>query len=506
MNTSNSSQTVLAKQGSITFLGKIFSKLVDFSFLIAATRLLTPSEYGAYALALSIVLFTKNIGSLNLHRSIDYFVPQYLDENKPRLAGAVVRTVILLATPISVFVAILVTIATPILIEIFSEPGLQRVLPILSLYLIFRLLHDAIISVFNSIKVLKYRVYLDSIIRPGFKLIIGIGLALLGFGAVGLALGHVLALLVAGLVGFSILITKLPWTITDLGTTVSKRSLFNYSFPLVFSGIILSLVAQIDYFVIGYFMDSSSVGIYRVATLLATNIVIFHASLMPVFKPMIAESINNNTELIGRYRLTTRWVTMFTLPVAVVLISGAEAYLNVLFESEYAAVTSLILIVFGQLLNISLGPAGRTLEGLGWTQLKFLNTIFVLVVNVTLNIILVPRLGITGAAVGTMTTLGLTGVLSLLELVLLKDRNFIYIGTSRIWFAIIPALLVGLILASIQNNKIVVFIIPVGVGLTYLGFLNLFRVFNDQDIEIARKIDEKIGYSIVCRLLLIRSQ
>jgi Polysaccharide biosynthesis protein. len=83
----------LAKQGSITFFGNILGKVLGFLFVATATRLVTPEEYGIYTLALSIVLFIQGFVSLNIYRSVDYFIPQFLSNAEYGKAKVTLRNV-----------------------------------------------------------------------------------------------------------------------------------------------------------------------------------------------------------------------------------------------------------------------------------------------------------------------------------------------------------------------------------------------------------------------------
>lgn len=71
----------LARQGGITFAGNVLGRGLGFAFVAVATRLVTPSEYGVFTLGLSIVLFVQGFASLNIYRSVDYFVPQFLSDS-----------------------------------------------------------------------------------------------------------------------------------------------------------------------------------------------------------------------------------------------------------------------------------------------------------------------------------------------------------------------------------------------------------------------------------------
>ncbi|TKX52933.1 flippase, partial [Halorubrum sp. SP3] len=64
--------------------------------------------------------------------------------------------------------------------------------------------------------------------------------------------------------GLIIFIYRVEWIRESEVESVSNRALLSYSLPLVLAGVIYSLVGQIDYFIIGYFLGSAEVGQYQV--------------------------------------------------------------------------------------------------------------------------------------------------------------------------------------------------------------------------------------------------
>jgi O-antigen/teichoic acid export membrane protein len=126
---------------------------------------------------------------------------------------------------------------------------------------------------------MKYYVYLQSIVRPTFKIVFISLLLLLGLELTGLLIGHVIAIGATIVVG-SFLIGRLDFTqnVTNF-QTIPISMLVGYSLPLMFSGMISATIGQIDYYLIGYYMNSADVGIYKVGFLISELILLFHTSL-----------------------------------------------------------------------------------------------------------------------------------------------------------------------------------------------------------------------------------
>jgi O-antigen/teichoic acid export membrane protein len=486
----------LATQGSITFVGNVVGKGLGFAFVILATRLVTPSEYGIFTLSLSIVIFAQGCGSLNLHRGVDYFVPQLLRDGEYGRAKHTLLKVLVIGSATSIVAALIVILLRKPLSVFFDEPRLPIVLLLFVVFIPLRTVLRTLVAVFNSLKKLKYRVALTNVLNPLFRIVGAVVLVSSGAGLFGLVGGYLLGFVVAIGAGSVFLLYEAEWVRkpAPLANATSNRSLLSYAFPLLFAGVIYSLVGQIDYFIIGIFLQSSDVGHYRVGFLLAANLLIVLRALGPVFKPMIAEA--SETSLVRtRYRVATRWITMCTLPLAITLVLAPEVYLSVFFTEQYlAASAAVIALTVGYVLNASFGPEVMVLEGLGYTRLTLINTIVLVGVNGILDVALVPRYGILGAGIATGTAVTVTGALGVIEIYYLRSVQPFTPELLKVWAASVPPTLVGFgISLIVVEDGILAVTLPTIILLFYIIGLRVTGSFTQDDIEIAIQMDNKFG-------------
>lgn len=497
--------TTLATQGSITFFGSIFSRILSFLFLIMVTNLVAPSTFGVYSLALSIILFSKSILDLSIHRSVDYFIPQYLEGSslgKARFIFGSAVFVSLLGTGISVLI---ISGSAPVIADFFTEPQLSTILPILAFALPLLAFRDVTVRLFIAIKELKYKVYLNNLFLPGTKFLTTGILITLGFELFALTVGYVLAVFVVAVLSLFFIMRDVTWLRSYSIERVSPRQIFSYSLPLAFAGVILTTVTQIDYFIIGYVSTTTSkdLAIYRVVTLLGNNLLIFLTSLTPIFKPLVTEVQDDISLLNARFRLAARWILIFTLPLAITLTLLAETYLSLLFTPQYAAGGgALIILLVGYLFNALTGPEGVVLEGLGYTRLTLLNTIIMVVTNTLLDFLLVPRLGIIGAAVGTAVGLAFAVIAGILELSYLRGVSPFNWRTLRVLMSGIPPLLVGRIFVSFPYYPTIWTIsLPFVVLVVYLISLLTIDGFTSEDRIILQLANKHLQSTTLERLL-----
>ncbi|WP_135853692.1 flippase [Halorussus salinus] len=503
MTDDESSLSIVAKQGSITLVGDVVGRGLGFLFVVLVTRLASPSVYGTFTLSLSIVMFVQGLASLNLHRAIDYFVPQHLDDGEVGQAKAVIVHVTRFAGSSSLVFTVLLFVSSGDVGRIFDDPSLEHSLPILALLVPIQTGKNVLLATFNSVKRMELRVLVKNFADPLVRVsVVGVLLSV-GTGIVGLVTGYLLGTLFA--VGAGVLLFRRYvndiWTAQTRET--SRWKLLSYSFPLMFAGLIYSIVGQVDYFIIGYLLDSSDVGYYRVAFFLSINLLIVLKAVTPVFKPLVAENKDNDSVLSKQYTVATRWITMLTLPVAITFTVAPTTYLALFFTPEYATAGLVVVALsMGYFINSMLGPEGMMLEGLGYTRLTLLNTIILITLNTVLDVLLVPELGILGAGIGTATALTVTSVLGVLELNYLRGLHPYSWDFLRVLGAGVPVLAFGELFArTITQTTIAATTLPIVVVAVYVASLRILGAFTERDARIARRIDTKVGYPVVETIL-----
>jgi O-antigen/teichoic acid export membrane protein len=498
----------LAREGGITFFGNIVGKFLGFAFVVAATRLVTPTEYGLFTLGLSIVLFVQGFVSLNVHRSVDYFLPQYLEESDGGRAAAVLRKVFVIGVSASAVGTVAVVAASGLISSVFEEPNLALLLPVLALLIPIQTVFMILVASFNGIKVMKYRVLMKNVLNPLVRTLVAVALVYAGIDALGLVGGQIAGVAFASVVGAYLFFREVDWIRDPQRSTIPNRTLLSYSLPLVLAGVIYSLVGQIDYFIIGYYLSAADVGQYQVAYLLAANLLIVLSAVTPVFKPLIAENTGDDRYVGEMYSLATRWVTMLTLPIAITIALAPDAYLTLLFTDSYsAAAMALVALCVGYLLNASFGPEGMVLEGLGYTRLTLLNSTVLVGTNAVLDILLVPRLGIVGAGIATGTALTVAGVVGVAEIRFLRGCQPFTAQLIRVWTAAVPAFVLGWVASRVLTGLLPLTAgIPLVVGATYVAGLRATGGFTEDDVKLAERFDRILGYSVATPIVAGRSE
>jgi stage V sporulation protein B len=480
--------TTLARQGSITFVGNVINGALGFAIVMLMTRFVSPSVYGLFVLATSVILFMQVFANLGLPLAIDYFVPQYLDNDEYGKAKGVIVQVTATVLVTSSLVALALALSAAAFAEFFEEPALRVGLLLLSVTIPMLAIYNVLLTSYYSIKKLQYRVIMRDLVRPIVRFTATAGLLLAGFGLLGLVAGYIVGLFVAITVGAAVFTYKAWDLLSRELELVAPGPLVKYSVPLAMTSVVFVLMGHVDYFVLGFFLDSDDVGIYRVGYMLGSGLMIIFNSLSPVFKPLIAESRDDIDLVEQRFRIMARWIAGITLPVAIFLSLGASSFLAVLYTPQYAEATAVVaLLAVAFLFNVTFGgPDGSLLQGLGYSRFVFANTLVLFGINLLVSFTLVPFLGMEGAAIGSATALFLVGGLTLAEIYYLDGIHPFTRDFAKIVGAGLPATVAGApVVYVLESDLLIVAVLPIVVVGTYAGTLVLTDAFTDDDARMA---------------------
>jgi len=184
--------------------------------------------------------------------------------------------------------------------------------------------------------------------------------------------------------------------------------------PLLVSGSLFLVISWTDTLMIGYFMDSTDVGVYRIAFKIATLITFIQFAVNSIAAPAIAEfyakddlpSLRKYVKQIGVIN------AVFSVPVALFILIFSEPLLN-LFGAEYGSGAMLLpVLAVGQLVNALAGPVMYILNMTGKEKVSQRIMLWMTGVNIVLNLVLIPQYGLLGAAVATTISMVLWNVIA----------------------------------------------------------------------------------------------
>jgi O-antigen/teichoic acid export membrane protein len=168
---------------------------------------------------------------------------------------------------------------------------------------------------------------------------------------------------------------------------------------------------------LGYFLESADVGIYSVAVRIAGMAVFLLSATNTIFGPTISEltekkQINNLKRLL---KSITKIIFTFSLNFLLFVIVFNKEILTIFGEEYISGGIVLMILTFGQFINASAGSTGMVLVMSGNQKYEVYNSIGICILNIILNIFLIPIYGIEGAAIATATSIIFINIIKVIE-------------------------------------------------------------------------------------------
>jgi O-antigen/teichoic acid export membrane protein len=186
------------------------------------------------------------------------------------------------------------------------------------------------------------------------------------------------------------------------------KSLLKDSWPLILSGIAIMIYMRIDQIMIGSMLSDQAVGIYSAAVKLSETWYFLPMIITASVFPAILNARKKSKELyLKRIQTLYDAFTWFTISVALVVTLLSPFIINLLYGSAFAEAATVLSIHIWAGVFVFWGVASsQYLVAENLTKISFYRTLAGGIINIILNIVLIPIYGIIGAAVATVISYG----------------------------------------------------------------------------------------------------
>lgn len=487
----------VAENAALGVLGNIVLMLLRLGINLVITLSLGAGSYGIYVLAASILAILGVIARLGIPSAMIKFVSQYRALNDiPRLKGTIYWGLSLVLVFSTVLCLGLFSLSHFLNLHIFHKPALTPVLKIMVLSLPFSCFGTVIFASLEGIKLIKYRVLVNQVLVPLCRLsCIALAIAL-GYQLRAVAWSYVLALVLGTMLGGFFLIKSFPEIPRKGPILYERRKITFFSLPLLFAGVFHTILGRVSVLVMGYFLSATMVGIYATAQRFLPLILIPLGAFNTIFAPIISDLFTREKrkELESQFKIGAKWVFMTSLPIFTLLIFFSKQILSI-FGPEFAAHSgAMIVLCIGQMIIAGTGSTGLTLTMTGRPHINLLNSALLCVTSIFLNIYMIPRYGIIGAAWVSAFSISMIQLLLLVEVWYLLGIHPYHLDFLK---PILSCLFSVLLLTAIShiglntNNLIIIPILSTIFLISYGGFLWLLKL-SPEDYVILNNLRERL--------------
>jgi O-antigen/teichoic acid export membrane protein len=444
----------LASGATVALFGRLIGRGLNVLVLILLARFLGPIEFGLYALGWTIVQMGTLLAPLGLDKGVLQFGSRFYKRNSTTTSGIIFQSILFSLIVGLTMSAIIFFLAPLISKDVFNKPDLASVLRKLSpIFLLFAGIKVTAAATRVSQRV-KYSIFVEDILPPLLNLLLFLGLFLIfGWKLHGALIAVSISFIVAFLLAIFYVTRLFPETFSLKSTALTfTKDLISFSLSTSLTGIFSMFIIWTNRLIVGYFLPEADIGIYQVVSQLSLLIPIIMSGFSAIFAPMIADLHHRRkySKLQEIYTISTKWGLYLGIPFILITVMMPMDLLLTIFGKPYTAGSNaLIILMFGQFINLATGAVGWLLMMTGNQKQWLLITFSLFVVSMALGIVLTPRLGLEGAAIATSIGSGTTYLLGILYA---WQRLGLHPYDRRYYKGILATIVTGIILIFFQRT------------------------------------------------------
>jgi O-antigen/teichoic acid export membrane protein len=464
----------VARGGLLNLAGAGVAGLGTVALTLIITRTFPEAAAGAFFTAMSLFLIIEAVASLGAATGTVYFIARLRALGQDHRIPEVVRTATRPVAVVSVAAAVaLVLLAGPaarlLLHGQLGHAGARPAqvaaeLRALALALPFAAMLDVVLGASRGFRSMGPTVVVDRIGRPILQLA-GIGVAAAA-GSTALlaplwALPYVPAACVVWLwfrriqrragparPATPVLVPAARRAPRHAASAATREPLgfWRFTGPRGLAALAQITIQRIDIVLVAVIRGPAEAAVYTAATRFLVagqfgNQAISMAA-QPRFTEMFAQGDHRGANRV--YQATTAWLILLTWPLYLLAVSFGPQVITVFGHSYQAGATVMVILGLTMLLATGCGQVDMVLVTTGRSSWSLVNGLLAVVVNVGLDLALIPRYGITGAAIGWSAAITITNLMPLAQVAATKRLHpfgrgtFISAALCAFSFGVLP--------------------------------------------------------------------
>ncbi len=458
----------IARHTFTIFLVTFAMGVIRYLFKISMARMLDIRGYGLISAVEPIIIFTASLTLTGFASALSKYLSEEMAEDNRKTAENYLATALYYLFPLSIVVAIVVFFLSDFIAQtIFREPDLALLIRIIILIMPVEALWLVLDGLFMGLHESPYYTYCMFVYNV-VMLTAAILLVMAGFSTKGAVTGILVGDLSGLTVAYIIYVKKIKKRIS---LSAGKRSftflkkLIDFAIPKTVTSVSMLILMSFDIFCITYFLGVVYAGLYNAAVPIARMTMAISLSIALPLLPAISEDTARSKEYVQKYLTDAlRYTFAATIPLVILFVLYAEEFIVLFFGEPYReASTALMILSVAMLLKAFFSIFSVTFQGMGKPRVPMNIAVFAVFFNVALNIYLIPRKGINGAAFATLVSM-------VIQFVYLSFKIKEYADYDRIKSDILKIGALSIVMVVIVVLFKNMFLLGTGIGLGMYGF------------------------------------
>ncbi|HZE34562.1 MAG TPA: polysaccharide biosynthesis C-terminal domain-containing protein [Actinoallomurus sp.] len=408
----------LARGGALNLAGAASAGLMGFALVFAVAHAYPQKVAGAFFAATSLFVILNAVAGLGSDAGLLRWLPRHLALSDHGAARRTVPVALVPVVGVACAAALALILAASSLAGTIGGGQVAPMLRVLAVFLPVAAAHDAILAATRGHSTMRPTVAIEKIFRQVAQVAGVLAVSLFTTDPVALALAWALPYAV-GLVAAVAWYLRIARGLDDgpADTRALAGEFWRYTAPRSVAQICQTALQRADIVLIAALASPREAAIYTAATRfmvigqLGTQAV--QQAMQPAVSRLLALGDREGTARV--FAGCTTWTVALTWPVHLSVAVAAPIYLSAFGHGYGAGQYATVILGLAMLLATGTGPVDVMLLMGGRSGLSLANNAAALVVDLALNAVLIPWLGITGAAIAWAAALATRNILPLVQ-------------------------------------------------------------------------------------------
>jgi len=398
---------------STAFVLKLLAAGLAFAFNVVLARLLGAEDTGLYFLALTCISIAAVIGRAGLDNTLIRFIAANAAVEDWQLVKGVYNNGLKLAFVTSCVTSIFLILAAPWLSKaVFSKPELSGLIRWMAIAVVPFALFTLHAQALQGLKRIRDAISVLSVFLPFFSLL-GITVLAPYWGVHGAVWAYILASYITLYIGLWRWRKATP-QLRGLDGYFETKQMLRSSVPLFWMMVLNLIIYWSSSIMLGIWSSSAEVGIFNIAkrTAMLTSFILIavNSIVAPKFSDFYNRGDIKALEQTAIY--SSKFMTLMATPVLLLFIL-CPSWVMSLFGAQFSnGAIVLTILAVGQFVNVATGSVGYLLIMSGHETTMRNIAMICAIICLILNAILIPQIGLLGAAVATAITLSLQNLIA----------------------------------------------------------------------------------------------
>ncbi|MCW3066822.1 MAG: hypothetical protein JWN32_3994 [Solirubrobacterales bacterium] len=450
--------------------------VLELGSQVMAVRHLSTPAFGAFAFALAVALFLQGVAQFGMPLAVSRFAPMLREADDEGGVMGVVAIAIGVALGLGAILAVLVMAFALLAPASILSPASAHALRILALMIPLEAVIAVATSVFAVFGRTRAIIVRGSLVTPGLKCAATALVLLAGGDVTALAAGYLASSAIGALLACWLVVGILR----DTGLVARvrgprrwpTRDLLPFAAVALTTTLVWSVLEMSDAILLGFLRGPDDVAEMRAITPLMRGHTLISAAFIVFFTPLAATYLARADAggMQELYVRTSAWLAALAFPLLLMTSAFAGVLVDTLYGARYAGSGTVLLILsIGYFVQTASGFNGQTLKIHGLLRFTMAVDACAMIVNLGVNVLLIPKYGATGAAIGTTSTLLAHNTLKQIGMrrftgVHLADRGFLRllgVGAALVGCVVLvdrlaaPTLPVALVITAVATAVLI---------------------------------------------------